>query len=87
MGGSSKETEEVLRKPLDKSGFTFAYLKELILSSVVQWISNDRSMSMDEIVLDQVGALRRQVDGNGGVKSSNSSRFRLLKRAANLMSF
>lgn len=42
-------------------GFSFAYLKELFLSSMMQWMALTGSTSMDKIVLGQVARLRAQM--------------------------
>ena len=42
-------------------GFSFAYLKELFVASMVQWMSDGRSKSMDGIVLAQTDLLRAQM--------------------------
>ncbi|HSE17498.1 MAG TPA: ATP-binding protein [Pyrinomonadaceae bacterium] len=41
--------------------FSFAYLKELFVSSMVQWISLSGGLSMDEVTLAQTKLLRRQM--------------------------
>jgi SpoVK/Ycf46/Vps4 family AAA+-type ATPase len=42
-------------------GFSFAYLKELFVASMVQWMSDGRSKSMDDIMLAQAIVLRGQM--------------------------
>jgi AAA+ superfamily predicted ATPase len=42
-------------------GFSFAYLKELFVTSMVQWISSGGSGSMDDVILAQTELLRRQM--------------------------
>ncbi|HXQ74347.1 MAG TPA: AAA family ATPase, partial [Pyrinomonadaceae bacterium] len=42
-------------------GFSFAYLKELFVSSMVQWMSGSGQTSMDEVILAQTTALRGQM--------------------------
>ena len=42
-------------------GFSFAYLKELFVASMVQWMSDGRRKSMDQILLAQTGLLRQQM--------------------------
>lgn len=42
-------------------GFSFAYLKELFLSSLMQWVSNTQKVPMDEVVRDQAARLRSQI--------------------------
>lgn len=41
--------------------FSFAYLKELFLSSMMRWISSSQQGSMDEVMLGQVSVLREQM--------------------------
>ncbi len=55
---SAKVAGEVV---LATAGFSFAYLKELFLSSMMQWISIGRGMSMDKIILHQTAMLRSQI--------------------------
>lgn len=43
-------------------GFSFAYLKELLVSSMIQWISGDGKVSMDDVVLAQAELLRSQMN-------------------------
>lgn len=45
------------------AGFSFAYLKELFVASMVQWMSEGRSRSMDDILLAQTDLLRGQMKG------------------------
>jgi len=42
--------------------FSFAYLKELFVSSLMQWMSTGGSHSMDQIVISQSEQLRAQRD-------------------------
>ena len=41
--------------------FSFAYLKELLVTSMVQWISSGASGSMDEVIVAQTKLLRSQM--------------------------
>jgi len=41
-------------------GFSFAYMKELFLSSMMQWMATNGATSMDETILGQVAQLREQ---------------------------
>jgi AAA+ superfamily predicted ATPase len=43
-------------------GFSFAYLKELFVSAMVQWMSNDGKSPMDDVILGQVELLRSQMN-------------------------
>lgn len=42
--------------------FSFAYLKELLVASMVQWISLGGSRSMDDVALTQTDLLRKQIN-------------------------
>lgn len=41
--------------------FSFAYLKELLVSSMVRWVSLGGSRSMDDVILAQTNLLRKQI--------------------------
>jgi AAA+ superfamily predicted ATPase len=45
----------------ESEGFSFAYLKELFMSSMVQWVSSGGIGSMDDVIQEQVELLRRQM--------------------------
>jgi hypothetical protein len=45
----------------ETADFSFAYLKELMLASIVEWIQSERTNKMDAIVGRQVGLLRDQM--------------------------
>ena len=47
-------------------GFSFAYLKELLLSSLMAWIAAPEAESMDEVVAGQAFTLREQVSTTVG---------------------
>jgi len=52
------------------AGFSFAYLKELFLSSMMEWMAKGRG-AMDEIILRQVNQLSEQMKvGNSSVAVS-----------------
>jgi len=42
-------------------GFSFACLKELFLSSMMQWMAADGSVLMDQIIVSQIAQLREQM--------------------------
>lgn len=42
-------------------GFSFAYMKELFLSSMMQWMATKGAVSMDQINLSQAVRLREQM--------------------------
>ena len=54
-------------------GFSFAYLKELVVASMIQWISSSEPRSMDEMMLAQVKTLRAQMNSKNEVASSQSA--------------
>jgi AAA+ superfamily predicted ATPase len=62
----------------ETNGFSFAYLKELLLSSMVQWVSNERQTTMDAVVEKQAVALRAQM---GAPPEKADRRFKFLSRA------
>jgi len=45
----------------ETEGFSFAYMKELFVSSMVQWMSTGASGSMDNVMLAQAALLREQM--------------------------
>lgn len=42
-------------------GFSFAYLKELFLSSKMRWIANPQQATMEAVMTEQVGKLKEQM--------------------------
>ena len=56
---TEKGTARVVSETHD---FSFAYLKELFVTSMVQWISSGGSGSMDEVLLAQTKLLRSQMN-------------------------
>jgi ATP-dependent 26S proteasome regulatory subunit len=42
-------------------GFSFAYLKELFLSSMMQWMADSRTQSFEAVVLEQRTRLQSQM--------------------------
>jgi hypothetical protein len=57
LGVCESVTEKVVQLT---EGFSFAYMKELFLSSMMQWMG--RGASMGEVIMDQAGRLREQVE-------------------------
>jgi len=55
---SDKAIDQLVR---DTAGYSFAYLKELFLSSVMQWLTKGDHQSMDDLTLDQALQLRSQM--------------------------
>ncbi|HEX5835022.1 MAG TPA: ATP-binding protein, partial [Pyrinomonadaceae bacterium] len=47
----------------ETDGFSFAYLKELFVASLAQWMSDAGKTSMDDVMLGQVRLLRGQMKG------------------------
>lgn len=62
--------EAAARIVCETHDFSFAYLKELFVTSMVQWVSSGGSGSMDEVILGQTELLRKQMSH----KVSGSSR-------------
>lgn len=54
--------DSVARVIGETQDFSFAYLKELFVTSMVQWMSSGGSGSMDEVILDQTELLRGQMN-------------------------
>ena len=53
-----KQFWKVVRKT---ENFSFAYLKELFVASMAQWMSTGGNGSMDEVILAQAKLLRSQM--------------------------
>jgi AAA+ superfamily predicted ATPase len=53
--------EEIEKITAATQGFSFAYLKELFLSSKMRWIANPQQGTMGEVMNTQVGKLREQM--------------------------
>ena len=47
----------------ETGGFSFAYLKELFVASMAQWMATAGDTSMDDVILGQVKLLRSQMTG------------------------
>src|SRR5205807_9850924 len=54
-------------------GFSFAYLKELFLSSIMRWINSQQSGAMDIIMVGQVDMLREQMLSAGTLPDDTAS--------------
>ena len=48
--------------------FSFAYLKELFVTSMVQWLSSGGAVPMDEVLIGQTELLRSQMNIQRGIK-------------------
>ena len=64
----------------DSEGFSFAYLKELFVSSMVQWMATGGNGSMDDVILTQVDLLRRQMKLKKNKKNSHTKAQRKTQR-------
>lgn len=53
-------------------GFSFAYLKEMVVSSMVQWISDDGHVSMDNVILGQAKLLHSQMSTKKGKEETQN---------------
>ncbi len=53
--------EGVVRLSTQAEDFSFAYLKELFLSSMMRWISNPQQGTMEQVMTGQVDVLREQM--------------------------
>ena len=61
-------TPEAEAEAADRTdGFSFAYLKELCLSSLMAWVAAPGPTAMDAILLEQVASLREQMASPGEV--------------------
>lgn len=62
LGDALRPTEAGLAEVTQRTeGFSFAYLKELFLSSMMRWIAAPGSSAMDTVLLEQVESLRLQM--------------------------
>jgi hypothetical protein len=62
LSDSLRPTDPGLLEIAEKTaGFSFAYLKELFLSSMMRWIASPGSSSMDAVLLEQSELLRTQM--------------------------
>ncbi|HEV2835984.1 MAG TPA: ATP-binding protein [Pyrinomonadaceae bacterium] len=55
-------------------GFSFAYLKELFVASMAQWMSTSGKESMDDVLLAQVKSLRGQMNGKEKKKKKKENK-------------
>ena len=51
----------VMRVVSETEGFSFAYLKELFVAAMVQWMSSGGNGSMDDVIVEQTELLRAQM--------------------------
>lgn len=58
----------------ETAGFSFAYLKELFVASMAQWMSAAGNTSMDDVMLTQVKSLRSQMKGKEEKKKKKKAK-------------
>lgn len=58
----------------ETNDFSFAYLKELLVASMVQWMSLGGAGSMDEVILGQAALLREQMNSHNNKKKKKKIR-------------
>ena len=63
-------------------GFSFAYLKELFLSSMMQWIAEGGKGRMDAVMLNRAAVLREQMNSADGKKRKKGDGKKKAKKAA-----
>ncbi len=54
-------------------GFSFAYLKELFLSSMMRWIANREQGTMEQVMIGQVATLREQMVSANALTEAESA--------------
>ncbi|MCV3215983.1 hypothetical protein OGM63_21145 [Plectonema radiosum NIES-515] len=60
-------SEDVLNQIVAMTdGFSFAYLKELFLSSMIRWMGTMEGGAMEKIIIFQVAILREQMSSATG---------------------
>ena len=57
----------------ETDGFSFAYLKELFVASLAQWMAEARKSSMGEVMLAQITLLRGQMNSSKPQKKAKSA--------------
>lgn len=57
----------------ETDGFSFAYLKELFVASLAQWMSEAGKTSMDNVMLAQIASLREQMNSTRKKKKAKSA--------------
>ena len=76
-------SEPSLPKLVDAThGFSFAYLKELFLSSMMQWIAEGGSERMAAVMLKRVTVLREQMNSADGKKRKKRDGKKKARKAA-----
>jgi SpoVK/Ycf46/Vps4 family AAA+-type ATPase len=59
--GEKEESEVTDRLVEETDGFSFAYVKELFVSSMVRWMAGPRDRSIAPILFEQLATLRQQM--------------------------
>lgn len=72
----------VLRAAESTEGFSFAYLKELFLSSMMQWMTEGGAVKMDRVIADRAKLLREQMSGGDGNSKKKAERKGKAKKAS-----
>jgi AAA+ superfamily predicted ATPase len=67
-------------------GFSFAYLKELFLSSMMQWMAKRGNGAMDAVMMDRVAVLREQMISAESKKRKKRDPKKKAKKASNCQS-
>jgi len=74
--------KSVSRAAESTEGFSFAYMKELFLSSMMQWMTEGGAAKMDQIIADRAKMLREQMSGTDGNSKKKGNRKGKSKKAA-----
>jgi len=76
-------SDSVLPRIVDATdGFSFAYLKELFVSSMMQWVGERRRGRMDSLMLDRAVVLREQMNESLSKKQKKREKKKAGKAAA-----
>ena len=76
-------SEPVVPKLVEATdGFSFAYLKELFLSSMMQWMSESGNGRMNSVMLNQATVLRVQMNSADGKKRKKRDGKKQARKAA-----
>ncbi|MEK6323525.1 MAG: ATP-binding protein [Acidobacteriota bacterium] len=76
-------SEHALPKLVEATGgFSFAYLKELFLSSMMQWVAERGTGRMDAVMLNRATVLREQMNNADGKKRKKGDGRKKAKKAA-----
>ena len=61
MGDDEQESEVAERLVEETDSFSFAYVKELFVSSMVRWMVGPRERSIAPILFEQLAVLKQQM--------------------------